>query len=69
METNSSQINNIQETLAQLASEKEALNSEYQANIAFLNQQLSKLTTSNELKNNEIRELHEYTALLKKEHF
>jgi len=42
---------------------------EYQANITFLNQQITKLITSNELKNNEIRELHEYIALLKKEQF
>lgn len=34
------------------------MSNEYQSNITFLNQQITKLTASNELKNNEIRELH-----------
>lgn len=68
-ETNSNQILNLQQSLTNMTRQRQTLNSEYQANIAFLNQQINKLTTSNELKNNEIRQLHEYIALLKKEHF
>jgi outer membrane murein-binding lipoprotein Lpp len=48
----STSANTMQASLAQLVSEKEAMQSEHQANTAFLNQQLSKLTASNELKNN-----------------
>jgi transducin (beta)-like 1 len=55
--------------VSKLAHEKESMSTEYQANITFLNQQITKLIASNELKNNEIRELHEYIALLKKEQF
>lgn len=34
------------------------MTSEYQTNVGFLNQQIAKLTSGNELKNNEIKELH-----------
>ena len=38
---------------------------EYQNNVGFLNQQIAKLTSHNEMKNNEIRKLHEEIAHLK----
>jgi hypothetical protein len=34
------------------------MTSEYQTNVSFLNQQIAKLTSNNELKNNEIKMLH-----------
>lgn len=39
---------------------------EYQANISFLNQQIAKLTNSNDLKNNEIKQLHEEIAHIRR---
>lgn len=33
------------------------MTSEYQSNVNFLNQQIAKLTSSNELKNTEIKQL------------
>lgn len=57
-QSNSSEINNLQQSLSKVANEKETMSNEYQSNITFLNQQITKLTASNELKNNEIRELH-----------
>lgn len=68
-DSSNSEVGNLQQTLTKFANEKESLSNEYKANLAFLNQQISKLTSSNELKNNQIRELHEYNALLKKEQF
>jgi len=41
------------------------MTSEYQTNVGFLNQQISKLTSSNELKNNEIKQLIEEISQLK----
>lgn len=41
------------------------MTNEYQANVGFLNQQIAKLTGNNELKNNEIKKLHEEISHLK----
>jgi hypothetical protein len=41
------------------------MTNEYQANVGFLNQQIAKLTSNNELKNNEIKQLHEEIANIK----
>ena len=41
------------------------MTNEYQANVGFLNQQISKLTSSNEQKNNEIKQLIEEISQLK----
>ena len=41
------------------------MTNEYQANVGFLNQQIAKLTSNNELKNAEIKRLHEEIAHLK----
>ena len=35
------------------------MTNEYQANVGFLNQQIIKLTSNNEVKNNEIKMLYE----------
>lgn len=51
-------MGNLQQTITKFANEKETITNEYKSNIAFLNQQITKLAASNELKNNEIRELH-----------
>lgn len=45
------------------------MTAEYQVNISFFNQQITKLINSNELKNEEIKSLHEEIAHLKKESF
>ena len=58
----------MQASLAQLASEKEAMHSEHQANTAFLNQQLSKLTVKNETLNLTVKGLHEEIVRTKKEY-
>lgn len=41
------------------------MTNEYEANVGFLNQQIAKLSSNNELKNNEIKQLHEEIAHLK----
>lgn len=41
------------------------MTNEYQANVGFLNQQIAKLTSNNELKNVEIKQLHEEIAHIK----
>lgn len=41
---------------------------EYQANISFLNQQLAKVISSNDLKNNEIKQLHEDISQIRRIH-
>lgn len=46
-QNSNTEIANLQETLSKQVSEKEALNNEYQANITFLNQQITKLISSN----------------------
>lgn len=42
------------------------MTNEYQANVGFLNQQIAKLTSNNQVKNNEIKMLHEEIALVKR---
>ena len=56
---NDSEMKNLHQSFHQIETEKETMVNEYQANISFLNQQIAKLTNANELKNNEIKQLHE----------
>ena len=42
------------------------MTNEYQGNVGFLNQQIAKLTTSCDLKNKEIRQLHQEIADIKR---
>ena len=42
------------------------MTNEYQTNVGFLNQQVAKLTSANELKNYEIKQLHQEIANLKR---
>ena len=41
---------------------------EYQANISFLNQQIAKLINTNDLKNNEIKQLQEEISHIRRIH-
>ena len=60
-----SEMKNLHASFHKIETEKEAITSEYQANVGFLNQQIAKLTSNNEIKNNEIKKLHEEIAHLK----
>jgi hypothetical protein len=46
-ESSNTEINNLQDNVTKLTHEKESMSTEYQANITFLNQQITKLITSN----------------------
>lgn len=58
-------MKHLHESFHKIETEKEMMTSQYQANVGFLNQQIAKLTSNNELKNNEIKKLHEEIAELK----
>ena len=57
---------NLHQSLHQIESEKELMSSEYQTNVGFLNQQLSKMTVKNEILNSTVKNLHEEIVKTKK---
>jgi hypothetical protein len=48
-----------------ITSEKEIMASEYESNVTFLNQQITKINTISEIKTKEITKLHEEIHSLK----
>ena len=48
---NASEMKNMHESFHKIETEKEVMTHEYQTNVGFLNQQISKLTSANEIKN------------------
>lgn len=63
---NQNEMKTLHESFHKIETEKESMTSEYQANVGFLNQQIAKLTSNNEVKNNEIKMLHDEIALVKR---
>lgn len=55
---NAKEIDNLHSSFHKITTEKGQLSTEYQSTFTFLNNQITKLTSSNELKNQEIKELH-----------
>ena len=53
------EMKNLHQSLNQIESEKEIMTSEYQTNVGFLNQQMSKMTVKNEILNSTVKNLHE----------
>ena len=58
-EMNDNQMKNLHQSLGQIESEKELMTTEYQTNVGFLNQQMSKMTVKNEILNATVKNLHE----------
>ena len=52
-------MKNLHQSLGQIESEKELMTTEYQTNVGFLNQQMSKMTVKNEILNATVKNLHE----------
>ena len=63
---NQNEMKTLHESFHKIETEKESMTNEYQANVGFLNQQIAKLTSNNEVKNNEIKMLYEEIALIKR---
>ena len=52
------QMKNLHQSLHQIESQKEIMSSQYQTNVGFLNQQMSKMTVKNEILNATVKNLH-----------
>lgn len=63
---NQAEVKTLHESFHKIETEKQSMTNEYQANVGFLNQQLAKLNSTIDIKNNEIKALHEEIALIKK---
>ena len=61
------EMKNLHQSFHQIESQKQLMASEYQTNVGFLNQQLSKLTVKNETLNATIKSLHEDAFKTKKQ--
>jgi hypothetical protein len=55
---NDKEVKNLHQSFHKIESEKEVMSTEYQANVGFLNNQISKQTATNESKNEQIKKLH-----------
>lgn len=67
-EINENEMKNLHQSFHQIESQKELMTSEYQTNVGFLNQQLSKLTVKNETLNVTVKGLQEEVVRIKKEY-
>ena len=65
-EITDNQMKNLHQSLHQIESDKEIMTSEYQTNVGFLNQQMSKMTVKNEILNATVKTLHEEIVKTKK---
>ncbi len=67
-EQNDNETKNLHQSFHQIESEKELMASEYQTNVGFLNQQISKMTVKNDSLNATVKGLHEEIVRIKKEY-
>ena len=62
------EMKNLHQSLNQIESDKEIMTTEYQTNVGFLNQQMSKMTVKNEILNSTVKNLHEEIVKTKHEY-